>query len=97
MSFEFRSIRHVNGMCRDVIDGGNAVVAKRREVRPLAEQTAIGRERGQRDAPRQQVRELLQERAVFSPGNGGISPGAGDFSSSTREIILRCKARLNWP
>src|ERR1700676_3019557 len=62
MRLEFRAVRHVNGARRDVIDGGEAIVAKRRKIRPGAKQPAIGSQRRKRD--REQVGKLLQQRAT---------------------------------
>src|SRR6185312_5869399 len=79
------AIRHVNGVRGDIIDGGEIVVAKRSKIRPASgEQSAIGGERGERDAGRQQVRQFLQECTIF--GLGG----------SRRSAALRLDVRYRW-
>ena len=64
MRLQFQPIWHVNGARRDVVDSGEIVVAKRREIWSVAQEPAIGRSRRKRDAGRKQIGKFLEERAV---------------------------------
>ena len=66
MRLEFGAVRQIDGVRGNIIDGGEIVIAKRSKIRPApCEQSAIGGERGQRDVGRKQVRQPLQECAIF--------------------------------
>src|SRR5450631_3386944 len=70
MRLESRSVRQVNGMRRDVIDRGKIVEPQRRKIWP----SAIWSERRKCHTRWQQVRKLLQQRAIIglSSCSGGL-------------------------
>src|SRR6266436_158277 len=64
MRLESRAVWHVNDARRNVIDGGEIVVAKRGKIWPVTKKAAIRSQRRKRDSPWKQVRKLLQQRAI---------------------------------
>lgn len=64
MRLELQPVWHVNGARRDVIDGSEIVIAKRRKIWPVAKEPAIWSQRRKRDAGREQIGKLLQQRAI---------------------------------
>ena len=66
MGLEPSAARQINRARGNVVDRGKAVIAEGGEIRPAAEQPAARRQRGQRNAARQQVGELLQHRALVA-------------------------------
>ena len=81
MRFELGAVRHVNGARGNVVHGREAVVTKRREIRPVVEQPAVGGQRRQRQTRRQQVGEFLQQGAIAGCAAGAVLFGARAVST----------------
>src|ERR1700730_1998213 len=86
MRLEFRAVWHVNDARRNVIDGGEIVVAKSGKIRPVTKEAAIRSQRRQRDFPWKQVGKFLQQRAIVSLTIVGLSRG---------RAVLQFEIRLN--
>jgi len=74
MCLELATVRQVNGLGRNVIDGRLTVIAQRRQILALAEQPIPRGQRRQREAHRHQIGELLEHGAVIRRNRRRIAP-----------------------